>query len=220
MTFKFTPKSLFSSVAIFTVACAISSQATAQDAYEGAYANIGIGQLSADLDLSNLDLQGNAVDLGQESVNGLILSGRLGYRVNRFLAVEGDAGFGLGGDSLQRTIPVNVNGFGTVNVDADADLDVKSYYGIFARGILPVGEQFDLFARAGYGTAKAEATATGTTALLPGFSATASDSQSMSGFAYGFGGEYHINDRHGIRVDYSGIGDEASFISGSYTIKF
>lgn len=216
---KFMLKSAAASAAALAGMCALASPAAAQDGYEGVYANIGIGQINADLDLSNLDLQGNTVDLGEEKIKSLILSGRIGYRINRFLAIEGDAGFGLGGDDFQRAIPVDVNGFGAVNVDADAELDVKSYYGIFARGILPVGDQFDIFVRGGYGTAKVEGTVTGTTALLPGFSASASDSQSSSGFGYGVGAEYHINETHGIRVDYSGISDE-SFISASYTIRF
>lgn len=219
MTHKFTPKFILTSAATLAGVCALAGPAAAQDSYEGVYANIGIGQINADLDLSNLDLQGNTIDLDQEEIKALIVSGRVGYRLNRFLAIEGDAGFGLGGDDFQRAIPVNIDGFGTVNVDADADLKVKSYYGIFARGILPVGDKFDIFGRAGYGTAKAEGTVVGTTSLLPGFSASATESQSTSGFAYGVGAEYHLNERHGIRIDYTGI-DDASFISGSYTIKF
>jgi len=227
MTHKFKTKSLLASTlkstltstAALAAICALAAPAAAQDAYEGVYANIGIGQISADLDLSNLDLQGNTIDLGQEEVKAFIINGRLGYRINRFLAIEGDAGFGLGGDDFQRSIPVTVNPVGTVNVDADADLKVKSYYGAFARGILPVSDQFDLFVRGGYGTAKAEGTVVGTTALLAGFSASATESQSTSGFAYGVGAEYHLNERHGIRVDYSAI-DDASFIAAAYTIKF
>ena len=69
-------------------------------------------------------------------------------------------------------------------------------------GILPVSDQFDIFLRGGYGTADAEATAVATTDLLAGFSATATDSQSTNGFAYGIGGEYHINERHGIALTF------------------
>ena len=215
-----TLKPLFITAIAFSAVSALPLSAAAQDSYEGIYANIGISQLSADLDLSDLNLESNRVDLGQENVKALLVNGRLGYRVNRNLAIEGDIGFGLSGDNFQRTIPVDINPLGVVNVDADVDLDVKSYFGIFARGILPVNEKFDLFARAGYGTAKAEAMATGRTTLLPGFSATASESQSSNGFAYGVGAEYHINARHGIRIDYSSIGNDASFIAAAYTAKF
>lgn len=197
-----------------------ASNAAAQDSYQGLYANIGISQLSADVDLSGLELQGNAVDLGEETAKITMINGRLGYRLNQYIAIEGDAGFGIGGDDFQRSIPVDVDPLGVVTVDADADLDVKNYFGIFARGILPVSEQFDVFVRAGYGTAKAEASAIATTAALPGFSANVSDSQSTSDFAYGIGAEYHINERHGIRADFSAIGSEAHFISLAYAVKF
>lgn len=203
-----------------TMLVATTTVAAAQDNHQGLYANIGVSQLSADLDLSNLNLQGNTVNLGEESANITMITGRLGYRLNSYFAIEGDAGFGIGGDSLQRTIPVAVDGIGDVNVNADADLDVETYFGIFARGILPVSDQFDIFLRGGYGTAEAEATAVATTDLLAGFSATATDSQSTNGFAYGIGGQYHINERHGIRADFSAIGSEAQFFSLAYAIKF
>ena len=199
---------------------AIPTQTTAQDSYNGPYANIGISQLSADIDLNDLDIQGNMVDLGEETAKIVMINGRLGYRINQYFAVEGDAGFGVGGDSFQRTIPVNNDLIGTINVDADADLDVDSYFGIFARGIYPVSDQFDIFVRGGYGSAKAEASAVGTTDLLPGFSVNAQDSQTADGFAYGIGGQYHINERHGIRADFSAIGSEAQFFSLAYAIKF
>lgn len=197
-----------------------ATNAVAQGTNEGLYANIGISQLSADLDLTDLNLQGNAVNLGEETTKVIMINGRLGYRLNQYIGIEGDAGFGIGKDSFQRTIPVNVDTFGVVNVDADADLSIKNYFGIFARGILPVSDQFDVFIRGGYGTAKAEASAVGTTALLPGFSANAVESQSTNGFAYGVGAEYHINERHGIRADFSAISSEAQFLSLAYAIKF
>ena len=211
-----------SSVLFATTVMLVSSvtSAAAQDNHQGLYANIGVSQLSADLDLSNLNLQGNTVDLGEESANITMITGRVGYRLNSYFAIEGDAGFGIGGDSLQRTIPVAVDGIGTVNVNADADLDVENYFGIFARGILPVSDQFDIFLRGGYGTAEAEATAVATTDFLAGFSATTTDSQSTDGFAYGIGGQYHINERHGIRADFSAIGSEAQFFSLAYAVKF
>lgn len=212
-------KIISSSLAILSTAL-LASNAAAQDSYEGVYANIGISQLSADLDLSDLNLQGNSVDLGEETAKIIMINGRLGYRLNQYIAIEGDAGFGIGGDDFQRSIPVDVDPLGVVNVDADADLDVENYFGIFARGILPVSDQFDIFIRGGYGTAKAEASAIATTAVLPGFSANVSDSQTTDGFAYGIGAEYHVNERHGIRADFSAIGSEAQFISVAYAVKF
>ena len=212
-------KIISSSLAILSTVL-LASNAAAQDSHQGLYANMGVSQLSADLDLSDLDLQGNSVDFGKETAKIIMINARLGYRVNQYIAIEGDAGFGIGGDDFQRSIPVNVNPLGVVTVDADADLDVKNYFGVFARGILPVSDQFDIFVRGGYGTAKAEASAIATTASLAGFSANVSDSQSTNDFAYGIGAEYHINERHGVRADFSAIGSEAQFISVAYAVKF
>lgn len=198
----------------------VAPYAFAQDNYSGGYANIGISQLSADLDLNDLDLQGNAVDLGEETAKIVMINGRVGYRLNKYLAIEGDGGFGIGGDSFRRQVPVQVPPLGTVNVDVDADLDVKNYFGIFARGILQVDDQFDIFIRAGYGGAKTEAAAVGSTALLPGVTASIEESQSVDDIAYGIGAEYRINDRHGIRADFSAIGSEAQFVAMAYTINF
>lgn len=225
MTLFFSPSLIrksFPHIAVSALlVCGASAPACAQSAEkQGAYANIGISQLSADIDLSDLSAQGTVIDLGQQDLKINMITGRLGYRINDFLAIEGEAGFGLGGDNFQQAVPVDVTGVGTVNVDTDVDLDVNSYAGIFARGILPVGDQFELFARAGYGFAEAEASAVGTVALLPGFTAGASQSDSVNDFAYGFGAQYNINERHGVRFDYAGIGGDFSVISASYSINF
>jgi opacity protein-like surface antigen len=208
---------LFSSLAVLGMA--LPAQAQTSDK-RGPYATIGITQLSADLDLSNLSAQGNTIDLGEETVKVNMITGRVGYRIMDFLAIEGEAGFGLGGDSFERTIPVAVSGVGTINVDTDVSMDVSNYGGVFARGILPLGDQFEIFARAGYGFAKAEADVVGTVALLPGFSATASESDSVNDFAYGIGAQFNIDDTHGVRLDYSSIGSEVSVVSLSYAINF
>lgn len=197
-----------------------ATNAAAQDQYNGLYANIGLSQISADIELNDLNIQGNTVNLGEETAKIVMINGRFGYRINKYFAVEGDAGFGIGGDSFQRTVPVTADLVGTINVDADADLDVDSYFGAFARGILPVNDQFDIFVRGGYGTAKAKASAVGTTSLLPGFAINAEDSQTADGFAYGIGAEYHINERHGIRADFSAIGSDATFVSLAYAVNF
>jgi len=214
---RFVPSALLFSAMAFATACPANAQSADSN---GLYANIGVTQLSADLDLSDLSTQGTAIDLGQQSAKINMITGRLGYRFADYIAIEGEAGFGLGGDSFQQTVPVAVSGLGTVDVDTDVDLDVTNYAGIFARGILPVADQFDLFARVGYGTAKAEASAVGTTALLPGFSATASESDSVSDFAYGVGAQFNIDETNGIRLDYASIGGDFSVISISYAISF
>ncbi len=181
----------------------------------GVYANIGITQLSADLDLSQTDISGQSINLGEQSPTITMATGRLGYRLNNYLAFEGELGFGLGGDTLNQAVPIVVGGT-TVNVNTTATLDVDSYYAGFARAIYPVSNQFDIFIRAGFGQATANADIT---ASLAGFAAAGSASDKVDGFAYGIGGQFHITAKDGIRADYTQLAD-ANIISLSYARRF
>jgi len=183
---------------------------------EGVYVTVGGTLLSTELDLTDLEFEGQTFDFGTEDLDVTMINGRIGYRLNNYFAVEGELGFGLGGDEVDRTIPVQVDILGTVNADVNADLKVKNYYIAFARGILPVAEQFDIFARVGYGEATAEADITGT-AL--GFTLSGTEEQSESGFAYGLGAQFNLTDNDGIRADYTRL-DETNIISLAYSRRF
>jgi len=203
----------FSLVTAFA-ALTTTGHALAQDK-EGAYVNIGVTQLSTELDLRDTDVSGQNVDLGVQDLDITMITGRIGYRIMDFVAIEGEVGFGLGGDDFTQTIPVDVLG-NTLNVDADIGLDVKNYYVGFVRGILPAGDQIDLFARVGYGQAEAEGDVLAT---LQGFSATASDSQKEDGIAYGVGAQFNFTDNDGIRGDYTRL-EDTDIISISYSRRF
>jgi len=191
-----------------------AASASANDK-DGVYGTVGVTLLSTELDLSNIDVSGQTINLGNEDANITMLTGRLGYRLNDFFAVEGEVGFGLGGDEFDRQIPVQVLGT-TQNVDANISLDVKNYYIAFARGILPVSEQFDVFARVGYGEATAEADITGS---LAGFTASGSAEEKASDFAYGVGAQFNFTETDGIRADYTRL-DETDIISLAYSRRF
>lgn len=188
----------------------------AADDNTGVYVNLGVTQLSADLDLTDVQIQGQTVNLGEESSNILMATGRLGYRLHENFAIEGEAGFGLGdGDDFSRVIPVDVGGT-VANVDTIIGLNVDNYYVAFARAILPVSEQVEIFIRGGYGTAKPEAEVT---AAFAGLAATGSVSDSASGFAYGIGGQYNFTNKDGIRADYTRLQD-SNIVSISYARRF
>jgi len=206
---KFTITSLLTTALVMTAA-----SASANDK-DGVYGTVGVTLLSTELDLSNIDVSGQTINLGIEDANITMLTGRLGYRLNDFFAVEGEVGFGLGGDEFDRQIPVQVLGT-TQNVGANISLDVKNYYIAFARGILPVSEQFDVFARVGYGKATAEADITGS---LAGFTAMGSAEEKASDFAYGVGAQFNFTETDGIRADYTRL-DETDIISLSYSRRF
>ena len=191
-----------------------TSTALAQDS-SGVYGTLGLTQLSTDIDLRQTTISGQTVDLGNQSPDINMLTGRLGYRINSFIVLEGEAGFGLGGDDFSQAVPVTVAGT-AVNVDTTVGLDVKNYYAGFARAILPLSDDFDVFIRGGYGSVKAEADVLASAA---GLTASASASESVDGFAYGIGGQYNFSAKDGVRLDYSQI-DEASILSVSYARRF
>lgn len=181
----------------------------------GAYINLGVTQLSSDLDLTDLDISGATVDLGDQSVDITMLTGRVGYRLNNFLALEGELGFGLGEENLDQLVPVNIDGT-IVDVDTNIDLSINNYYVGFARAILPVSDEFEVFVRAGYGQAKAEADVT---ASVGGFSASGSASDKESGVAYGLGAQYNFTAKDGIRLDYTRL-EDSDILGIAYSRRF
>lgn len=199
---------------LFALSSLVATTAFADDK-SGVYVNAGITQLSADLDLTQTEISGQIVDLGDNSLDITMITGRLGYRLNDYFAVEGELGFGLGGDSINQIVPVNIGGVGA-NVDTNADLDVKNYSVGFVRAILPVSDQFDVFGRLGYGQATAEADVT---ASLAGISASSSAQEKVSGLAYGVGGQFNFTEFDGIRADYTRL-EETNIISVSYARRF
>ena len=201
--------------AILALSALVAGSASANDK-DGVYVTVGGTLLSSELDLTGLDVAGETVDLGTEDADITMINGRIGYRFNDFFAVEGEVGFGLGSDDIDRIVPVEVAPFGTVDVDANVDLSVDNYYVAFARGILPVADQFDLFVRVGYGEANADADVT---ASALGFTTTGSVSDSESGFAYGIGGQFDFTEKDGIRVDYTLL-DDTDIISLAYSRRF
>lgn len=107
------------------------------------------------------------------------IQGRLGARFNPYLGVEGELGFGVKKDD------VNIGG-----VNGKAEL--KNSMAIYGVGFLPVAPNADLYARVGYGKSEGKVS-------IPGASADA-DGNSWN---YGVGGQYFLDDKNGIRADYT-----------------
>ena len=202
-------------ISMLTTALAMTAASASAADKDGVYVTIGGTLLSTELDLSDIDVSGQTIDLGNQDADVTMITGRIGYRLNDFLALEGEAGFGLGGDDFDRAIPVQVLGT-TANVDTNVTLDVKNYYVAFARGIFPVSEQLDVFARVGYGQATAEADIVGS---LSGFTAAGSAEDDASGIAYGFGAQFNFTENDGIRADYTTL-EDTNIISLGYSRRF
>lgn len=197
------------------VAAMMTSGAASAYDKDGVYINVGGTMLSTEQDLTNTDLSGQIVDLGIQQADLTLINGRIGYRLNDYFAVEGEAGFGVGGDEFDRQVPIDVLG-NIINVDTNIAIDADDYYIAFARGIYPVSEQFDIFVRAGYGQATGTANVT---ASLVGVAVGAQVEDKADDFAYGVGAQYDFTANDGLRADYTRL-EDTDIISIAYARRF
>lgn len=124
--------------------------------------------------------------------------GKVGYNFNKYIGVEGRAGFGV--------------------TDADHDgggtSELKENYGLYLKPQLPLGDKVSLFGLAGYAKAKVDSTSTSTGGLTGEL-----DEGSVS---FGLGLEYLINDRwsivaEGIRLLHKVEASDGTYTNGSGT---
>lgn len=162
-------KSLIAMVAA-SAAAAAALPAAAQDVADksGAYVNLGYTHSS----------NGDG-DTGS-------ISGKGGYRFNRFLGAEVEGAFGISGDD---------GTFTPTGGTAPLAFDTKQQYQVagYGVGFLPLGEKFDLFARVGYGTARYKVAVEGRPDV--GFN--------QESWNYGGGAQYSIDGANGVRAEYT-----------------
>lgn len=133
------------------------------------------------------------------------IEGRLGYNSGRYLGAEIEGSIGLIDDND------TIQGF---DVESRFDYNVAA----FAVARLPLGNRFSLHARGGYDFREFSIEAEAPDGTL------IDESIDLDGFAYGFGAEYALSPRSGLRLDYteyrggSGLGAES--VSASFTRKF
>ena len=136
-----------------------------------------------------------------DDVNLGALQGRLGARVGRHLGVEGELALGVKNDEVR-----------VAGVPVDVKLEHQA--AIYGVGYLPLSPQADLFARVGYGNSEIKASAGGATAAADGDS-----------WNYGVGGQYFLDEKNGVRVDYTRHdfkdgGENADVWSVAYSRRF
>jgi opacity protein-like surface antigen len=107
-------------------------------------------------------------ETGFETLTPVTVGFKAGREINRYFAIEGRMGFGAGRDS------VLVSG-------VTVELELDYYFGLYAKGILPLGNWFSLYGLAGF-TAGTVAT------HLLGFTFTESDYD----LSYGAGAEFAL----------------------------
>jgi hypothetical protein len=156
--------------------CAVPAMAAAQTApVTGLYGTLGYD-----------NTHDSGADLGA-------IQGRLGYRFNSWLGVEGELAGGVKSDDVSAS-------FGGVTATGKAKLShQEAIYGV---GFLPLGTNWDLLGRIGYGHTKVsvnDITVTGSGAPIGNLSG----SESGDSWNFGVGAQYHWDGQNGVRADYT-----------------
>jgi hypothetical protein len=139
----------------------------------GLYANLGY-----------VDTHSSGIDLGA-------IQGRLGYRFNNWLGVEGELAAGAVGDKTTTTV-------GGASVETKYKLNNSAaLYGV---GFLPVANNFDLIGRIGYGESTVRAKGT---AVADGTPVQVADVDDGNSWNFGVGAQYHLDGVNGVRGDYT-----------------
>lgn len=154
-------RALLATAASFGAAAFLAPAASAQ-----VYGGVGYSAFQADVN-------------GEDVTVGAIM-GRVGYKTNPFLGVEGEFSIGVQDDD-----------FDVLGTTVSAGLDNE--YGVFATGWLPVPLVGDLFGRVGYAHLSVEADAGG----------LGSFSQDGGGLAYGAGFQLSSIPFTKLRVEYT-----------------
>jgi opacity protein-like surface antigen len=170
-------KVLFGSAAAVVLAAAAPAIASAQTATPntGVYGTLGYANThDSDLNLGTIQ-------------------GRLGYRFNDWLGVEGELAGGVKSDDINTTVA-------GANVTGKAKIEhQEAIYGV---GFLPLNANWDLLGRVGYGHTKAkvsDVTVTGAGGTVSNLSSSG-DGDSWN---FGVGAQYHWDGQNGVRADYT-----------------
>lgn len=176
-------KALIAAASVAALVSVAPAMAQAQTANTGVYANLGYAHTD-----------GEGVNLGA-------LGGRLGYRFNDWIGVEGEAAIGVKDDDY------NV---GTTNVD----VELKHQFAGYVVGFAPIAANTDLLARLGYGKTKIKESGGGLSVSGEGES-----------WNYGVGVQHHFDGMNGVRLDWTRHdfddgGGKANVWSIAYTRRF
>ncbi len=177
---------LMTAAAAAVLAAAVPAMAQSSDSISktGIYGNLGWNETQVE-----------GANVG--AINALI-----GGRWGNYLGVEGELNYGL--TSGDRTF-----GAGTIGQN---DVNVKQKLGgaVYGVGFLPLGQNFDLLARVGWGEAHYRISPT----ALPQYTAT------ENGIRYGVGAQYILTSGTGVRLDWTrqhmgDLSDSGQYFSGN-----
>jgi opacity protein-like surface antigen len=108
------------------------------------------------------------------------IQGRLGYRFNNYIGAEGELSGGVKQDRVG------------VAPGVDAKVKLNHQEAVYGVGFLPVTPKLDVLGRVGYGHSKYSVS-------VPG----AKGSDASDSWNYGAGVQYHVDEKNGVRADYT-----------------
>ena len=120
-------------------------------------------------------------DKRHSAFDGHVLQTAVGYNFNAYIGIEGRAGATLSDESIK------INGSSTATTDFK-----MGTINIFVKPQYPVTEDFSVYALVGYGQVTLE-------------------DEKESGFQWGAGVEYMMNEKYGVFVDYTRLFDGDDF---------
>lgn len=117
-------------------------------------------------------------DAPADDASIITVGGRIGWKANKWVGVEGDLFFGVKDDRIH----------------SQPDVDVKVDSAAFLYGVVfvPAGEKFDLIGRAGYGHLAGKIEGAGV-----------SEDTNDGAFSVGLGAQYKFDAANGVRLDYT-----------------
>lgn len=122
------------------------------------------------------------------------VSAKGGIALNKFLAAEARYGTSVSEDSR--------NVLGT-----EVNTELEDYYGVYAKGTIPVHPMFSLYAVAGYSHVNVKSS-----------SALGSASDSDDGFSYGAGAAFHVNKNVAINAEWLSLIDKDDYDIKGYGV--
>lgn len=169
---------------------------------------------------SYLDIKPDGADSG---VDTNAITARAGYQFNRYFSLEGDVTSGIDDGEFDYNVDEDEFNFDDNNdgdfedtIAASGDIGLNYLVGVYGKASMPVTDQLDVFARAGYAYIDLDANI-----QTPGGTTIATVEDSADGAALGAGAEFDLTESWVLRGDYTWYGfDEtdthAAMISAGY----
>jgi len=145
---------------------------------EGFYIGGGYSRVDSNVDFS-ASLSNGIADNADAKTNAMMVNA--GYKFNEYIAAEARYWYGVGDVTFDHNFFKSVKG--------DTDMDA---WGIYAKPILPINQEFDIYGMLGYASSTME-NKTFTDNGIPG---------ELKGLSWGLGASYDVNENVSVFADY------------------